>query len=133
MTRYYIILLCFMAINSAVFAFVENETAPQRPHNFRRERGRADTQSPFTIGIQSDLLTKRQQLILGIVVLNQRFHTFREEGYAHLLRELLRITEFSSEEAIQIINQYMNNPEKWQADLSEIRETLLATGTNNDE
>ena len=133
MIRCFIILLCCMAINSAVFAFVEEENAAPRTHLSRRAKERATLNSPYALDISNDLLTKRQQLILGIVVLNQRFHTFREEGYAHFLRELLRITEFSDEEAVKIINQYAGRPERWQAFLQEIRETLLATGTNNDE
>ena len=134
MIRCFIILLCCITINSTVFAFVENEkeNAP-RPSHFRRDRERAAVGSPHSFNIQSDLLTKRQQLILGIVILNQRFHTFREEGYAHFLRELLRITEFTNEEAVKIINQYAGRPDKWQAFLQEIRETLLSAGAENDE
>jgi len=129
--RLCIILLCFTAINTASLAFVENEGRREAPNHIRRERGVA--RSPVAAEIDNNLLTKKQQLIFGTVVLNHRFNMLREEGYTHFLRELLRVTEFSANEAVQIISQYRNNPQRWLAYLQEIREILLATGTENEQ
>jgi hypothetical protein len=88
---------------------------------------------PFHAQIENDLLSREQQLIFGLIMLNRRYHMLREEGYAYYLRELLKVTEFSADEAKETVNKYKNNPEKWTAVLQDIRSMLTVTGTENNE
>ena len=128
MTRYYIILLCCLLISTKIFAASENELAVETATSRR-----VGLRQTFAPEIENAVLNREQQLKFGLVVLNQRFYTLREEGYAHFLRELLRITNFSAEEAVAVISGYQNSPQRWIRDLQQIQTILLSTGNDPDE
>ncbi|MDR0303433.1 MAG: hypothetical protein LBH98_01500 [Chitinispirillales bacterium] len=79
----------------------------------------------FIAEIENDWLTKEQQLIFGLAVLNRRYQSLRGEGYSFYLRELLKVTGFNAAEAQEILVKYKDNPEKYITVLEEIKQNLV--------
>ena len=115
MTRCIIILICCTAI-SFLFA------ADPRRTMFDRV---GDSRPLFASEIENDLLTNEQQLIFGLAVLNRRQSVFRNGEYSYYLRELLKVTGFDADGAVEILAKYKNNPEKYLAFLEEIKLSLV--------
>jgi hypothetical protein len=107
-----------IAISLAFFAFA------QEPRSIRNFGQRA----PLPAEIEEDLLSREEQVIFGLIVLNRRHSTLRDDGYAYYLRELLKSTDYSATEAVEIVNKYKNNPEKWLAVLERLRSSLISAG-----
>ena len=80
------------------------------------------TQPPSEIA--GDLLTKEQQLVYGLTLLNRR-QMLQDDGYSYYLRELLNITGFSALEAKEIMAKYRNDPQKYLLFLEKIRQYLV--------
>ena len=123
MTRKHIILLLF-TISFASFAEIDDKILRIPRALSARSNTQPQAQAPFPSEIGNDLLTREQQLIFGLVVLNRRHSVFRGDGYAYYLRELLNVTGYSAEEAKAIIENYKNNPEKYLSVLEKIKENL---------
>jgi hypothetical protein len=147
--RFCIILLFCTIINRDVFA-ESNERAKKQNADtvtkiepVRNRRGNIappnvappspNVESNVLPQIANDLLSREQQLVFGLITLNRRQNIFGDDGRAYYLRELLKITGFSPEEAKQIINKYKENPKKWLATLQEISNILTLSGTQNNE
>jgi hypothetical protein len=84
-----------------------------------------DTHRRFAVEVENDLLTKEQQLIFGLAVLNRRQSIFPGGEYSRYLRELLKVTGFSAADAENILMKYKDNPEKYLAVLEEIKQNLV--------
>jgi len=138
LTRFCIILIFYITINGAVFAANEGLTENQYPdavkfESARSRRGPPNAASYVPFEIDGGLLSREQQLIFGLVTLNRRQYILGDDGYTYYLRELLKITGFTADEAKLIISQYEGNPQKWLAVLQSISNALISSGTQNDE
>jgi hypothetical protein len=102
-----------------------------KPYSFKNIANKSAFQFPEEIG--KDLLNREQQLIFGLVVLNRRYPTLRNDGYSYYLRELLKTTGYSADEAKKIIADYNDNPKKWLVALENIRNTLIAVESKTNE
>ena len=125
MTRKYIILLLF-TISFAIFAETGGEQIMSRTTRNLTAKNNPQGQVLFPSEITNSALSREQQLIFGLVVLNRRHPMFRDDGYAYYLRELLNVTGYSAEEAKIIIGKYKNNPEKYLSVLEKIKQNLAS-------
>lgn len=128
MTRNYIILFLF-TISFAAFAQdgadVKQERRPiRRAPRIERNLTEQNSNDKIPITIGNDVLSREQQLIFGLTVLNRRQNLFRNDGYTYYLRELLSVTGYSSEEAKAVFDNYKNNPQKYSSVLEEIKQKL---------
>ena len=125
MTRKYIISLLFI-ISPAIFAANDDDEqrTPRTVRNLTARTANAQRQELFPNEIENDVLSREQQLIFGLVVLNRRYHAFRNDGYAYYLRELLSVTGYSADEAKAIVERYNNNPEKYLSVLEKTKQNL---------
>jgi hypothetical protein len=87
----------------------------------------ANARIQFPPEIGNDLLSDEQQLILGLAFLNRRHPMLRDDGYSYYLRELLKVTGFSADEAKKIIEKYKNNPEKYLVILQKTKLSLVGS------
>lgn len=126
MTRKYIILLLFIISFSVLAADTNELQGPQR--KFRASRNLVSPNSfDISTEIGENVLSREQQLILGLVVINGRQNAFRNnDGFAYYLRELLNVTGYSADEAKVIIETFKNNPEKYLSVLEKIKQNLVS-------
>jgi len=130
LTRKFTILLLF-TISFFVFADTEDTNSNNEQITPRRSRGTARNITPpnrfgMPTQIGEDVLSKEQQLIFGLVVINGRHNALGEAGFAHYLRELLSVTGYSAEEAKAIMEEFKNTPQKYLSVLEKIKQNLVA-------
>jgi len=121
LTRCFIILI-ILIINSAVFA--DGTELRGVPRNQRDLTARRGSQIPNEI--ENDVLSREEQLIFGLTILNRRISVLGEDSYAHFLQELLNITRFSLQEAEAIMVRFRNNPENYLSVLEKIKQNLAS-------